>query len=146
MPCPMPQTVTAAAHGQIAMVIGFDYLDASSNDLRQQLSNSQGCALSFPLLSKVTPKRTLQGWIWHLVCANLTVPTATVVNSSPKGQNPAHFGCLLSWKTIPRHFQKQMLDADLFPPTRRGLPWEEGVLQGGDIQRTMLFLAGPPLL
>lgn len=61
MSFPMPQTVTAASHGQTAMVIQFDYLDASSYDSRQQLSNSQGCALSFTLLSKVTSEGTLQG-------------------------------------------------------------------------------------
>lgn len=61
MPCPMPQMITAASHGQTATVVGPGYLDASSSDLRHQLPNSQDHVLNFTLLSKVIPEGTLQG-------------------------------------------------------------------------------------
>lgn len=61
MPCPVPQMVTAASHGQRPTVVGLGYLDASSNDLRQQLPNSQDCALNFTLLSEVIPEGAIQG-------------------------------------------------------------------------------------
>lgn len=60
MPCPMPQMVTAASHGQTAMVVGLGYLGGSSDYLRQQLPTSQDCALNFTLLSKVILKGPLQ--------------------------------------------------------------------------------------
>lgn len=55
----MPQMVTGASHGQRETVVELGYLDASLNDLREQLPHSQDCALNFTLLPQVVPKGPL---------------------------------------------------------------------------------------
>lgn len=58
-PWPVPQMVTEASHGQRDTGVEHGYLDTSPNDLREELPNSQDCALNFIPLPQVIPKGPL---------------------------------------------------------------------------------------
>lgn len=133
MSCPIPQMVTAACYSQRTTVIQFGCLGVSSNDLIQQLPNSQGCATELHPVVQSEPWGTPPGLNFKfLIYVNLNLPTVTGGNLCTKWQNPAHTKCLLGCTTTSRHFEKQKLDMDLFTDTTWWLSQEERVSQGDD--------------